>query len=281
MKRSERHHLKQNVLAVSVAHAEETLRRRRREITISLSIVAALVVAIGGYFLLQRQTSARAGALLGEAMVVAMSPVVQPPPPSQAGELVEEAQEEPVAAPEEPDTEEPAPAAPEEPAFTQPPGSYPSDQARLEAALPKLLAVADAYPSTTSGITARYHAATTLAALGRTDEADQHYREVIEKAGDRIYGQMAKLGLAELHLGAGDYESAIVLFEAATTLPEADVPVDAILLRLGRAYRLAGQYAEALQTFTRIVDEFPGSLYATDARQELETLKQSDSGETG
>ena len=281
MKRSERHHLKQNVLAVSVAHAEETLRRRRREITIGVSIVAALVVAIGGYFLLQRQTGARAGALLAEAMVVAMSPVVPPPPASQAGELVEEAQEEPAAAPEEPDTEEPAPAAPEESAFTQPPGSYPSDQVRLEAALPKLLAVANAYPSTTSGITARYHAATTLVALGRTDEADQHYRDVIEKAGDRIYGQMAKLGLAELHLGAGDHESAIVFFKAVTTLPETDVPVDAILMRLGRAYRLVGQYAEALQTFTRIVDEFPGSLYATDARRELETLKQFDSGEIG
>ena len=281
MKRSERHHLKQNVLAVSVAHAEETLRRRRREITIGVSIVAALVVAIGGYFLLQRQTGARAGALLAEAMVVATSPVVPPPRASQAGELVEEAQEEPAAAPEEADTEEPAPAAPEEPAFTQPPGSYPSDKARLEAALPKLLAVANAYPSTTSGITARYHAATTLVALGRTDEADQHYRDVIEKAGDRIYGQMAKLGLAELHLGAGDHESAIVFFKAATTLPETDVPVDAILMRLGRAYRLAGQYAEALQTFTRIVDEFPGSLYATDARREVETLKQSDSGEIG
>ena len=273
MKRSERHHLKQNVLAVSVAHAEDTLRRRRREIAVGVSIVAALVVASGGYFLLQRQTSARAGALLAEAMVVAASPVVPPPPPPQAGELLEEAQAEPAAAPEEPDTEEPA--------FTQPPGSYPSDQARLEAALPKLLAVADAYPSTTSGITARYHAATTLVALGRTDEADEHYRDVIEKAGDRIYGQMAKLGLAELHLSAGDYESAIVLFEAATTLPEADVPVDAILMRLGRAYRLAGQYAEALQTFTRVVDEFPGSLYATNARQELETLKQSGSGEIG
>ena len=281
MKRSERHYLKQNVLAVAVAHAEETLRRRRREITVGVSIVAALVVASGGYFLLQRQTSARAGALLAEAMVVAAAPVVSPPPPPQAGELLEDAQAEPAAAPEKPDTEEPAPAAPEEPAFTQPPGSYPSDQARLEAALLKLLAVADAYPSTTSGITARYHAATSLVALGRTDEADEHYRDVIEKAGDRIYGQMAKLGLAELHLSAGDYESAIVLFEAATTLPEADVPVDAILMRLGRAYRLAGQYSEALQTFTRIVDEFPDSLYATNARRELATLKQSGSGEIG
>ena len=256
MKRSERHHLKQNVLAVSMAHAEEALRRRRREVIVAVSVGLMLALAIGGYFFRQRQIASRAGALLVEAVVIVQAPVVPPPSPES-----EAAGTEAVEAP-----------------FTQPPGSYPSDTARLEAAFSKFMAAADAYPSTASGITARYHAAGVLATLGQTDEAARQYREVIERAGSQIYGQMARLGVADLRLGAGDYESAIALLEEATVPPESFVPVDAILMRLGRAYRLAGKQLEALQAFTRIVDEYPGSLYVADARRELETLKVARAG---
>jgi outer membrane protein assembly factor BamD (BamD/ComL family) len=50
------------------------------------------------------------------------------------------------------------------------------------------------------------------------------------------------------------------------------VPVDGVLMQLGRAYRLAGRTPEAVQTFKRITDEFPASPYAADARRELDVL---------
>ena len=275
MKRSERHHLKQNALAVSMVHAEEALRRRRREVIIGVSVSLVLALAIGGYYFRQRQIASRAGALLVEAVVIVQAPVVPPPQPEPEAAGTDPESGE---APDQPDADEPPPAQAVEAAFTQPPGSYPSDTARLEAALSKFMAAADAYPSTASGITARYHAAGVLATLGQTDEAARQYREVIEQAGSQIYGQMARLGVADLRLGAGDYESAIALLEEATVPPESFVPVDAILMRLGRAYRLAGKKLEALQAFTRIVDEYPGSLYVVDARRELETLKRAQAG---
>ena len=277
MKRSERHHLKQNVLAVSMAHAEDALRRRRREVIVGVSVTLVLALAIGGYYFRQGQIASRAGALLAEAVVIGQAPVVPPPSlePEAAG--TDPAPGE-APDPDAPDTDDAPPAQAVEALFTQPRGSYASDTARLEAALSKFMAAADAYPSTASGITARYHAAGVLAALGQTDEAARQYREVIERAGSRIYGQMARLGVADLRLGAGDYESAIALLQEATVPPESFVPVDAILMRLGRAYRLAGKTLEALQAFTRIVDEYPGSLYVVDARRELETLKRAQAG---
>lgn len=277
MKRSERHHLKQNVLAVSMAHAEEALRRRRREVIVGVSVTLVLALVIGGYYFRQGQIASRAGELLAEAVVIVQAPVVPPPSlePEAAGTDPEPGE---APDPDASDTDDAPPAQAVEALFTQPRGSYASDTARLEAALSKFMAAADAYPSTASGITARYHAAGVLATLGQTDEAARQYGEVIERAGSRIYGQMARLGVADLRLGAGDYESAITLLQEATVPPESFVPVDAILMRLGRAYRLAGKTLEALQAFTRIVDEYPGSLYVVDARRELETLKRAQAG---
>jgi outer membrane protein assembly factor BamD (BamD/ComL family) len=45
-----------------------------------------------------------------------------------------------------------------------------------------------------------------------------------------------------------------------------------VLMQLGRTYVLAGRTPEAVQTFKRITDEFPTSLYAADARKELDVL---------
>ena len=59
------------------------------------------------------------------------------------------------------------------------PGTYPTEKAKLEAALPKFQAAADAYPSHDAGLTARYHAAKALVTLGRFDEAVKQYDQVI------------------------------------------------------------------------------------------------------
>jgi TolA-binding protein len=54
------------------------------------------------------------------------------------------------------------------------------------------------------------------------------------------------------------------------TQKDGKMPVDAVLMRLGRAYELAGKGNDARQTYQRVVDEFPQSSYAALARKELE-----------
>jgi outer membrane protein assembly factor BamD (BamD/ComL family) len=53
------------------------------------------------------------------------------------------------------------------------------------------------------------------------------------------------------------------------------MPIDAVLMELGRAYLKAGKKNEAAHAFTRVVDEFPMSLYAADARREMAEAKKS------
>jgi TolA-binding protein len=249
MKRSERHRLKENVVALSVARAREQFEEHRQLILAIVVIVALVVVAAGGYLWWRHRVDAQSRAMLLDALAV------------------EEAEVVPASAP-------PAPGQPATAANTPPPpGSFASEQAKLAAALPRFMAAADAYPSAKAGIAARYHAAACLVALGRTKEAMDQYRQVIDRAGNTIYGDMGRLGLAEAQVQARQYDAAINQYRDLST--KTDLPTDAILMQLGRAYAAAGRKAQAQQTFQRILDEFPQSQYAQLAKRELDAAKSA------
>jgi predicted negative regulator of RcsB-dependent stress response len=244
MKRSERHHLKENELAHSVARAREVLEQQRRPIFGTVAVAVVLAAVVGGFAIWRQQTNARASAMLAEAMVVSDAQVVAP-----------------------------APAAdPKTPPAPQPPNTYPTEKAKLESALSKFTAVADKYPRTHAGIGARYHEAATLAALGRSAEAERQYQQVIDRDGDGIYGRVARLGLAEVRVQAKRYDEAITIYKELSSSATKDFPADAVLIRLANAYAAAGRQADARQTLNRILSEFPTSPYSTDARQELDRL---------
>ena len=241
MKRAERHHLKEDPLAVRLRALQESARGGRWA---AAAAAAVLGLVVGGGFLgWQQWRSARASELLAAAMAVVEAPVA----PADAGES----------------------------AAGTPAGGYPSEAARLETAVPRLLEAADAYPGLPQGIAARYQAAVALGALGRDAEAGEQYGRLIEVAGDGIYGRMARLGRAETHLHAREYADAIALLEAESRAADAEFPVDAVLMRLGESYRLAGRPEEAARTFQRLVDEFPASGYRFDAERELDGLAVS------
>jgi outer membrane protein assembly factor BamD (BamD/ComL family) len=50
--------------------------------------------------------------------------------------------------------------------------------------------------------------------------------------------------------------------------------VDGVLMALGRTYAKAGRADEAARAFSRIVDEFPQSVYAADARRERDQVRK-------
>jgi TolA-binding protein len=246
MKSTERHKLKENEFVHTVARAREVLDTRGRDmVTIVIVVVVALALA-SGYTAWRHSRDAKANTMLASALAVAEAPVVAPTAP-----------------------------APGSPMPVQQPGTFQTEQAKLEAALPKLVEAADKYPGTDAGIAARYHAAGTLAALGRYPEAERQYQEVVDRAGTRIYARTARLGLAEVQVAQGKYDSAIRIYQQLSTDTTSQIPVDGVLMELGRAYMKAGKKAEAARAFTRVVEEFPQSLYVADARREMEEAKKS------
>ena len=262
MRREERQHLKENPLASIVGRVQLRLANSGRLLVLVIGGVLIGLVGVAGFYTLTGINEQKAGQLLAEAMETLVAPVVNP---DEDTSTVESEGEE-VAVAEE------ATAAANE--FVQPPGSYSSLEAKLEDALSQLLLAADEYPSTPQGLTARYQAAAVLVALDRADDAVPHYRQVMAAAGDELYGQMSLMGLAEALLLTGQASEAILLFERQIGSLVSLVPVDAVLMRLGHAHQLVGRSDDALAAFNRVVEEFPVSIYYTDALQEVETLRQ-------
>lgn len=247
MKTTERQHLKDNPLALAVGRTQVWVEQNQS--TLIGIVLAAVVIGggVAGYAAWTRSSETQARTRLAEAMVIEEARVMPPGPPAGTST-------DPTLVP------------------GQAPGTYPTQQAKLEAALPKFLAVADAYPSSDSGLTARYHAAANLVALGRFDEAVAQYDLVIAN-GSSLIQRMSRLGKAEAQIRAGQFDPAIATLKETSEQANTNLPIDAVLMELARAYRLAGKTEDARKTLTQVVEKHAESPLAADAKTELEKLK--------
>lgn len=238
MKTSERHQLKTNEFAKAVLRARELFLARQRQVTGVVIAVLFAIIAFGAYTVWRAQVAARADGLMAEAMALAEAPLT--PPTGAPGESSV---------------------------------WFANETARAEAVLERLTAVTAAYPSTASGIAARYQAGSRLLQLGRPAEARAAFEDVMARAGASLHGRMARLGLAEAHVLDGQFEAAIEIFRDMAAQKDGELPVDGLLMQLGRTYLAAGKPAEALQSFQRVLDEHPQSIYASEARREAEAAR--------
>ncbi len=245
MKSTERHKLKENEFARSMAHARQVVETRGRDVAQIVIAIAVIGAVVLGYSWWRQSRNAKASASLAQGLAVFEAPVVVPTAP-----------------------------APGSPMPVQQAGTYQTEKAKYEAALPKLMETAEQYGGTDAGITARYYAAAALASLGRYPEAEQRFKEVADKAGSKIYGRTAQLGQADAQVAQGKYDSAIAIYKELATSAKDQIPADGVLMALGRASVRAGRTEEATRAFQRVLDEFPESVYSGDARKELEEARK-------
>jgi predicted negative regulator of RcsB-dependent stress response len=253
MDQAERHRLKENEIVEGLHRAGEVWERNSRTIVQAVGVVAVVAVLAAGYWWWQHRQYEQASVLLAEARSTTLAPVKTPPPVAVPGQ--------------------PAPVVP-----PTPPDAFENEAARRDAALKKYEAAAAAYPSTSAGLEARLHAASLLGEAGRIADAEKQLEEIVRIDADSLYGRMAKLGIATIQIDAGRLDPAIATLTALSQRTDLEVPVDGVLMQLGRAYDKAGKTADALRTFTRIGDEFPESPYAGDAKTEADRLKMKTAG---
>jgi predicted negative regulator of RcsB-dependent stress response len=248
MNKAEREQLKHNETADALVAAGSLMSQHGRTVALAAVAVLLLVGAVFGYRAFKTRTEERAQAQLAAAVDILSAPVATAPaagaPPA------------------------PAPAA----------GTYATEAARADAALKQLLSTADAYGRTDAGLRARYYAASLYAETNRPQEAAAAYERVRDQAGaSTLLGRMASLGLASMQVRQKQFDPAIKLLQDLAQRRDGPLPVDAVLVQLAEAYQQAGRAAEASQTLQRVIDEFPQSPYAADARQRVEALQATAS----
>jgi tetratricopeptide (TPR) repeat protein len=247
MKTTERHHLKDNELAIAISQAQDWTGRNSRTLITAVAAIVLVAAGVLGYMAWRNSVDNQARAMLTEGMVIEESRVMPPGPPAGT-------------------TNDPNAIG------GQPPGTYPTEKDKLEAALPKFQAAADAYPANEAGVTARYHAAKALVTLGRFDEAVKNYDQVMT-ASTGLLAKSARLGKAEAQLRAAQYEPAIATLKELVDQKDATMPPDAMLMELARAYKLAGKTEDARKTLNLVVEQHAESQYVPEAKAELEKLK--------
>src|SRR5262245_17136071 len=137
MKRTERHHLKENELTQFARQARELVDERRRGMMTAIAAVVIVGAVALGWVAWREHTQSLAHALLAEAEAVAETRVGAPIAPGTPG------------------------AGP----------SFPTEGERAKAAAAKFKAAADAYPSTDAGLFARYQQAAAEITVGNAAEA--------------------------------------------------------------------------------------------------------------
>jgi len=248
MKNSERQHLRDNEIAEGLHRAGTVWEQNSRTIVQVVGVVALVAVIAAGYWWWQHRQAEQASVLLADARSTAMAPLKTPPPAAVPGQ--------------------PAPPVP-----PPQPDAFENEAARREAALKKYQAAAAAYPSTSAGLEARLQVASLLGESGRIADAEKQLEEIVRLDENGLYGRMAKLGIATIQIDAGRLDPAIATLNTLAQRTDLEVPVDGVLMQLGRAYDKAGKPAEALRAYSRIGEEFPESPYAGDAKTEADRLK--------
>jgi tetratricopeptide (TPR) repeat protein len=191
---------------------------RKTLIRVSIIIVAAIFVLIGGYLFYQHR-SEQATVAFGEAMQAYQTPLAQP------GQAV-------------------------------PPGvkTFPSSAERAKAANVLFTAVADKYGMTPDGKLSRYFAGLTFIEAGQNASAESTLKEV---AGgwNADLASLAKLSLAQLYRQTGRDTQAIDLYNELTAKSASTVPSGLAQLQLAELYESQGKPDLAKKVYAQLKDK--------------------------
>jgi tetratricopeptide (TPR) repeat protein len=241
MKREHRKQIKRDELVTGMERTALWVRAHRDEVRATLIGVAVVVVGAVGYTTFQGRRAASAEKAFADAFDTFHAPV--------AAEL--------------------APGA-EKPAGLQ----YATPAEKYQKAAAAFDGVDRRYGSLAAGRRARYYAALCRVELGDYAEAEKALDKLVAET-DRtsLESGLARLALADLYRKRGDTEKAVAAYRALADDTSLAVPRDHVLMSLASMLEEAHRAKEARASYQRLTEEFPGSVFMSEARRRADDLQ--------
>jgi hypothetical protein len=135
------------------------------------------------------------------------------------------------------------------------------------------------FGSTAAGVRARYYGALCRVELGQADQARKDLTEIAAQAdGKALEPTLARLALADLLKRAGQTDQAVDAYRALAQDKSLPIPRDHVVMTLAETLELAHRFADARAAYKQLVDDFPASPYAGQARQRAAYLETAGQG---
>ena len=239
MKTSERHNIKRNELAAFLDHAVFVLEQNLRPIAIGAAAVFVLAAGSYGWSRWTESRNAEAAYRLGEILRARNTPIAF------------------------------SPAAMNAPTGTQ---SFATAEERGERIIDLADGLLEGYGSSTSAPKALYYKALALSELGQYDEAATSLETLLRDYPDDFVTPHARFKLGSVREIQGRPGEALIHFQTLAEDVRSLFPREEGLLGVARCHEQLGQMDEALQTYQRVVNEFPGTQYFSEARRRIDEL---------
>jgi len=240
MRRELKKHIKQDELVTSVDRALGWLAVHREAARATGIVLVAVGALAGGLVYLEARRTREAGRALAEAFEIYHAPVQAELAPGSA-----------------------TPAG----------KAYATPAEKLVKAAAAFDGIERKFGSRPAGARAAYYAALCRAELGRTEEAEKALAALAaQRSTDRLEPALARLALADLYRRSGQVDKAIDAYRQAAEDVSLPLPRDHALMNLAAVLEEAERFAEARAAYQRLAAEFPGSVYAADARTRADYL---------
>lgn len=237
MKKELKQQIKQDEIRTGLEHAAGWASTHRDEVRVTLIALAVLGLSAVGYGSYRSHRQASAEKAFDEALTVYHARVAGQPDATLPGGTV-----------------------------------YPTAADKYQKAAVAFADIAKRYGSSATGRRARYYAALAHLELGKTAEAEAELKDLSSGGDDALVRGLARLALADIHRSAGRWDPAIEGYRKILDDTGSAVPRDHALMRLASTFEDAKRTPDALAAYLRLIEEFPSSVYASDAKRRREYL---------
>ena len=235
MKRTERHHLKQDELVHGLEQASDWFQRHRTNVVNALLVSLGAALLLGGIYVYRTRKAEEARAHLTEALKQYHGEV---------GSGVGDASTGP---------------------------RFASADERYRTALEALEKVASEFASYDAGRQARYYAGLCQAGLKDFEAAERSLQELRSRDHDLLY-YLASKALASVATERGNHGAAAEIYRPLVDDAANPLPKDYLLFELAKAEERAGNLELARQYYDRMLAEHPESQLRGDALSRSELL---------